>query len=120
MATTRELRCDLDEAQLKIKAEALAQATTDRRNKKQTAKNTASTAAAEIKEIDERILQLTRDYQDRSETRSVDVQEVHDKKTGEVRIVRLDTKEVIDSRKMTGEEKEGHNLSPDAKQAPPN
>lgn len=106
MASVQELRCDLDEGQLKAKAEALAQSVEERRTKKSKWKNEASIARADIKALDDRIAQLTRDYQDRSETRSVACEEVHDQRRGEVRIVRTDTKAVIDSRPMTAEERD--------------
>lgn len=105
MSMTRQLRCELSEDQLSAKAQALASSVEARKAMKAEKKRTNAHFNSEIKKLDERIDQLTRDYTDRSETRSVPCDQVFDERLGEVRIVRQDTNATIDSRPMTAEER---------------
>lgn len=118
MAMTRALRCPLTREELEIKHTAFVQASAALQKKKQDWKDKSSLHRAEVKEAEERMRELARDCQDKSETRTVQCQELHDKTKGEVRVIRLDTEEVIDSRPMTEEERAGHGLPPAAKNVP--
>lgn len=115
----KRLRCKLDDAGVTAKGEALANKVAERRTKKAEAKNAASIAAAELKTLDEEILNLTRDRQDRSEERAVECEEIHDQRLGEIRVVRADTGEVIDRKSMTAEQRAANAPSKSKKKDPP-
>jgi hypothetical protein len=111
MTMIRRLRCELTDKELKSKGSALALKVTEYRAKKLAAKNAASSVRSELKEIDAEIQTLTRDVQDGSEERPVEVVEVHDVRRGQVSFERKDTGEEINCRAMTSEEREAASAS---------
>jgi hypothetical protein len=108
----------LNEKERKAKAEELAATVEARQKHKLEAQNIASTARAKQKEFDATIATLTRDYREGSEARDVDCVEQTDSKRGVVHLMRTDTDEIVETRAMTAEERQGKIPGTDVKPPP--
>ncbi len=100
----KELRCYLTEAETvgyAKKAAVLVERIEDQENEK---KMTAKQYAAEISALQDELFGLSRKVRNGFEVRPVECEEIMDFEKKEVLIVRLDTFEPIESRKMTSKE----------------
>jgi hypothetical protein len=104
--TEEQLKCKLTEDELDKIADRSAHLTGEIETKRSAMKAAQSTQASEIKSLESQLSTLATKRRDRCEYRMVECNRVFDYKSNEVRVVRLDTLEVVRKRSMTGSERE--------------
>jgi hypothetical protein len=115
---TRSLLCPLSDEDLKLRGHNLAAAVKELEEVEAEKKQAVSEFGVRIKALDERIQSLAVVVKARHEARPITCEWRGDGKTGTMKLYRLDTDTVIDTRAMTVEEKQGTlNFSSSAKKA---
>lgn len=100
----RNLPCDLSEEELQIKADHLAQSITDLVQVEEHKKTSMAEYKEIINELKARIVKLGTEIKARAEERLVEVEERKDPLTNTIDMIRLDTGEILESRKIDGQE----------------
>jgi hypothetical protein len=101
-----QLKCQLTDDELDKIADRSAHLTGEIENKRGEMKAAQSSQASEIKSLEAQLSSLAAKRRDRCEYRMIECERVFDYRNNEVRVVRLDTKETVRRRAMTGSERE--------------
>lgn len=101
-----QLKCQLTDDELDKIADRSAHLTGEIESKRAEMKAAQSSQASEIKSLESQLSSLAGKRRDRCEYRMIECQRVFDYRSNEVRVVRLDTNEVVRQRAMIGSERE--------------
>lgn len=103
---TKSLSCPLSDVDFELRAKKLSQLIAERDQVESEKKFANEGFNARIKAIDEEVSQLAVVVRNKAEFRAVQVEWEKDMKTSTMKLVRLDTGTVIDTRAMTPAEKQ--------------
>ena len=106
MNTKRPLRCDMNEAEAREKAQTIARIVEERTKLEAEKKDKNKLFGDLIKEKHKRIDELAEDIRLGAELRLVEVEEVLDFRRNRVDMKRLDTEKIYDHRTMTPKERQ--------------
>ena len=104
---TKSLKVQLTNEEILLAAESLAKTLDELGALEDDKKSLAESFKAKITEAEARTTQYKAKVRDKYEWRPVDCEEVMDSETGTVVATRLDTKEIIEERSMTYDERQG-------------